>query len=1052
MAQQADFQDFKTLHRNLLSPRSYFFAYQQQEEALTYERKLARGFQLLNGNWKFHYADCPEAAPECFFQEEYDDAGWADLVVPSHWELNGYGKPHYTNVQYPFPVDPPYIPSDNPTGSYRRSFHYQPTEDRERVYLRFEGVDSAFEVWLNGEYVGYSTGSRQASEFDITDELRVGENNLSVRVYKWSAMSYLEDQDMWWLSGIYRDVYLYSRPETHLQDFFIKTILDGEYQDAHLHIEMDVAGLPQTPAGYQVECVLLDAACAQVAVASVPLHGEQATLAIAVENPQKWSAESPVLYQVLLMLKCDDQIIEVIPHKVGFRSVEVKDGLIQVNGKPILFRGVNRHEDHPDYGRAISLDWMVEDIKLMKQHNINAVRTAHYPDDPRFYALCDEYGLYVIDEADLETHGFTIMNDWSRLSNDPEWEHAYVDRMERMVERDKNHPSVIIWSLGNESGFGRNHHAMSRWAKQRDETRLIHYENESRDLLNASGYDPQEENVAADMFSTMYTSTEQLEQLGQRTDLRQPHILCEFAHAMGNGPGGFKEYFDLFRQYPRLQGGFVWEWMDHGIRMRTEAGEEYFGYGGDFGDTPNDSNFVIDGLVMPDRTPSPALLEYKKVIEPVRVSRFSLEEKTVIVENSYDFADLGHIHAIWELGDGAKMVAQGTLDVSGLEARTSAILNLDLPGGVLRQQQGDLLLTIKFLQKQDTAWAAAGHEIAWEQFLLPVEKEQQRGEAWTAAPMRVRENKQEVQVQGQGFAITFHKLLGTITSWSVNGIELLERGPKLNFWRALTDNDKLGLEEFGQMPVAKDWRLHGVGQFQRRRESVEVVEGTGEVQILMKDKVAPPVLDWGFEVTTKYVISSTGTVHVVVNGVKVGEGPHTLPKIGLQMQLNSSLRNVTWFGRGPGESYPDTKLANRFGVWQDRVENLFTNYVVPQENGNRTDTRWVALTRDDGYGLFAKGLDFNFSAREYTTEALDKAAHTHELEKAAFIELNLDYAMQGIGSASCGPGVLEQYQLRNEDFSFSFDLLAFSKNEWEPQTVNQYIRAEVEEHHKLAIQ
>lgn len=1043
MQTYSDFQDHKVLHRNLVSPRAYFLSYRAVEDALTYERKVSKGFQLLNGSWKFDYAETPEEAPADFYAVDYDDSEWPELMVPSHWELNGYGKPHYTNVQYPFPVDPPHIPSENPTGSYRRTFHYQASESDERVYLRFEGVDSSFHVWLNGEFVGYSSGSREASEFDITDDIIEGENDLAVRVYKWSAMSYLEDQDMWWLSGIYRDVYVHTKSAVHIQDFFVKTKLGDDYVDGTLSVEIDLAGTANGAGSYEVACTLLDEYLVEAGSASASVDGGRATIELELDNPRKWSAEDPYLYHMLLTLKGQNEVIEVVPHKVGFRSVEVKAGQIMVNGKPVMFKGVNRHEDHPDYGRAISLDWMIEDVKLMKQNNINAVRTAHYPDDPRFYQLCDEYGLYVIDEADLETHGFVIIDAWSRLSDDKDWEQAYVDRMQRMVERDKNHPSVIIWSLGNESGFGKNHHAMAEWAKHRDDTRLIHYENESRDILNASGYEPQEENVAADFFSTMYTSVELMEKLGKREDLTQPHILCEFGHAMGNGPGGFKEYFDVFYKYPRLQGGFVWEWMDHGIRTHNSEGKEYFGYGGDFGDSPHDSNFVIDGMVMPDRTPSPALTEYKKVIEPVKVSDFSLEKRTVSIENRYDFSDLGHVTALWEITAGEKLLAQGNLDVSAIKAGEKRTVAIPLPDQLIAYfRNSGAILTLKFLQASDTEWAPSGHEIAWGQFLIAANKEESVAKPlrdWKAARLQVSKNGREIRITGSNFEVAFSERTGGINTWKVNGFDLLEDGPKLNFWRALTDNDKLGLVEFGESSVSKDWLQNGLNAMQRRRKSVVVEETDTKVTIIVSEKIAPPVLDWGYDVTTTYSISESGVIHIDVDAKKVGKGSRTLPKIGLQLQVDRSLKNVAWSGRGPGESYPDTKLANRFGVWHSDVENLFTNYVVPQENGNRTDTAWVSLTRDDGLGVFVKGTAFNFSAREYTTANIDAAAHTYDLCKSGTIELNLDHRIHGIGSASCGPGVLEQYQLLNDHFSFSFDLLGYSANEWKPTTLDQYL-------------
>lgn len=1040
MKHEKDYQDQKIIHRNRLLSHSYFMTYKNEVEALTYERKMAKGFQLLNGNWKFLYAASPEEFTEEFYKVEYDISNWNELTVPSHWELNGYGNPHYTNVQYPFPVEPPYIPSENPTGYYRRDFYLNPSQIVDKTYLRFEGVDSSFHIWINGIFVGYSTGSREASEFDITPHINKGKNSISVKVYKWSATSYLEDQDMWWLSGIFRDVYLYTKTNTHIQDLFVKTLLDDEYKDATLDIEMKMEGIQENVSDYKIEYTLLDNNFNEIAQDSVTAKDNDIKIAIEVTDPDKWSAESPYLYHLLITLKENDQVIEVIPQKIGFRSVELKNGLILVNGKDIMFKGVNRHETHPDYGRAISLEWMEEDIRLMKKNNINAVRTSHYPDDPRFYSLCDEYGLYIIDEADIETHGFDLIQEWSRLSDDPEWEEAYLDRMIRMVERDKNHPSVIIWSLGNESGFGENHLAMANWAKRRDDTRLIHYEGETRDILERTNNDPYEENEAADMFSTMYSSVELMEELGKREDLKQPHILCEFGHAMGNGPGGFKEYFDVFYKYKRLQGGFVWEWMDHGIRTYTDEGEEYFGYGGDFGDTPHDSNFVIDGMVMPDRTPSPALVEYKKVIEPIIVTEFNAKEKSIKVENRYDFINLEHITAIWELNIDNHIIEQGTLDVAHISASETEVISIPLSMNNKEIDYSESIFNIKFLQKYDTKWAPSGHEIAWGQFLIPAKETSPfKINSDNYSQLIVINNANNLGIQGSNFDITFNTTSGDIHSWKINGINILEKSPELNFWRALTDNDKLGIAEFGAESVADDWRENGLNQIQRRIKSVTYKEKENKVHIKVEAKYAPPVLAWGFETLIEYIVCSSGIVHVNIKGKKVGKGAKSLPKIGLQMQINKSLRNVTWYGRGPGEAYPDTKLANRFGIWNTTVDKLFTNYVVPQENGNRADVQWISVNRDDGLGLFVKGSNFNFSAREYTTANLDKANHTYELEKSDFIELNLDYKLHGIGSASCGPGVLEKYELKNEDFEFSFEMLGFSKNEWSPHILNKYL-------------
>ncbi|WP_337589409.1 glycoside hydrolase family 2 TIM barrel-domain containing protein [Paenibacillus contaminans] len=632
-----DWENHQLIHRNRMDSRAYFIPYEDEISALSYDRGSSASFRLLNGVWKFHYAETPAHAPEAFYEERFDTRDWDNLTVPSSWQMHGYGKPHYTNVNYPFPVNPPYVPSENPTGSYVRDFQIAPEWNGKKITLRFEGVDSAFHVWVNGKFVGFSKGSRIPAEFDITETARIGVNKIAVRVYQWSDGSYIEDQDQWWLSGIFRDVYLIASPlEAHVDDVFVRTELDEAYEHAVLQINAKISG--SSKQAFSLEAKLLDAAYMPVegGTASAPVKAlknktTEALLQMPVGNPHKWSAEAPHLYHLLLTLRdSKGNVLQVVPQRVGFRSVELKDGNFLVNGVAVMLKGVNRHDHHPDLGKAVPLSWMLEDVLLMKRHNINAVRTSHYPNDPRFYDLCDEYGLYVMDEADLECHGFysagtgydfDAAKTWT--TDNPEWEAAYVDRMERMVHRDKNHPSIIMWSVGNESAFGRNHIAMYESAKRIDPTRLVHNEGDR-------------EAVAADVYSTMYTDVGKLNELGRMKGMKKPHILCEYAHAMGNGPGGLKEYWETFYAHKRLQGGFVWEWLDHGICRKTAEGVEYFAYGGDFGDQPNDYNFVIDGLVQPDRTPTPGLIEYKKVLEPVKIDPADLANGKLKLTNRYD--------------------------------------------------------------------------------------------------------------------------------------------------------------------------------------------------------------------------------------------------------------------------------------------------------------------------------------------------------------------------------------------------------------------------------
>ncbi|RDW20713.1 glycoside hydrolase family 2 TIM barrel-domain containing protein [Oceanobacillus chungangensis] len=1044
MSNKKDYQTLAVLEKNRLKERAYFMSYRNPDDALSYERGKSNGFILLNGQWKFHYAETPELAPSDFYKRNYSADEWDILQVPSNWQMNGYGKPHYTNVQYPFPVEPPFIPSDNPTGSYLRNFHVTKDMLEESVILRFEGVDSAFHVWINGELAGYGTGSRLASEFDITSLLTEGYNTIAVRVYQWSVGSYIEDQDMWWLSGIFRDVYLITKPKVHINDFFVMTTLDENYENAVLEINTVIHSQLDNLEKYNLEFRLLDTLHQEVDKAYQELQLSdmreiEKTINIPVSNPNKWTAETPYLYHLLITLMDENgEVIEVIPTKVGFRQVELKDGLIKVNGMPIMFKGVNRHEHHPDLGRAVPIDWMEKDIKLMKQNNINAVRTAHYPDNPRFYDFCDEYGLYVIDETDIECHGFVLTGNAHQLSDDSDWQEAYVNRMKRMVERDKNHPSIIIWSLGNESGFGQNHLEMSKWAKQKDPTRLIHYEGETRFIMEKTNNKPEELNVAADMFSTMYSSVELMDELGSRTDLKQPHILCEFAHAMGNGPGGFKEYFETFYKHERLQGGFVWEWLDHGIRQFTEDGEEYFAYGGDFGEIPHDSNFVIDGMVMPDRTPSPALIEYKKIIEPVKMEAVDLENGTVRIYNHYDFQDLQHLSSSWTLIADGKIIDSGSLELADILPGKDKIISVPFTLPKEIQYKTDYWLTIQLNQKLDTIWAKAGHEVAWEQFLLPVAKEDAKSikRLNTTGPLFVRdsENDSNLIVTGDTFRISFNKAHGIIDSWEVNGKEILKKGPSLNFWRATTDNDQLGSDEFGSPVEERNWKNQGIHMMQQRiiDTNYELTSMKELLTITVHAKVSPPGFNWGFNTTYIYQISNDGVLNIDVAGKKIGQASATLPRIGLQMELVKEYNQADWYGRGPGESYSDSKQANRFGIWSKSVKDMYTPYVVPQENGNRTDVKWASLTNESGVGLFIAGDDFNFSAHHYTTENIQIARHTFDLIEQDFIVLNVDHQQQGLGSASCGPGVLDKYKLVNDDFHFTAKLKAYSKNESSP--------------------
>lgn len=1024
-----DWENPSLTGRNRLAARAYYFPYENLESAIGGEPGLKDGYLSLDGSWQFYYAAAPAEAPEEFFSESFCADSWKLLSVPSCWQMEGYGRPHYTNVIYPFPVDPPRVPTENPTGCYRREFTIPEGWDRRQILLRFEGVDSAFHVWVNGKAVGFSKGSRLPAEFDITSLLKRGKNLLAVRVYQWSDGSYMEDQDMWWLSGIFRSVYLLAVPPVHLYDFQIQTQLDKDYRDAELKVRGEVKNFTGSARKSRVEIQLLDAEGRPVFPQELREEfdlGGQAAKTINIQTkvaaPAKWSAESPTLYTLIFTVKdSESNVLEVIPAKVGFRSVELKDGNVQVNGVRIMFKGVNRHDHHPDFGRAVPYEAMVKDVLLMKQHNINAVRTSHYPNDPRFLDLCDRYGLYVVDECDQECHGFAFAGQWDQLAKDPEWEASHIDRMERMVHRDKNHPCVVMWSLGNETAFGPNHAAMAAAARKIDSTRLIHYERDLRAEVS-------------DVFSRMYPSIAELVKYGEGKEefdggggekippakyAGKPLVLCEYAHAMGNGPGGLKEYWETFYKYKSLQGGFVWEWLDHGIRQKTTDGQEYFAYGGDFGDQPNDGNFVTDGLVFPDRTPSPGLIEYKKVIEPVVVEAIDPAAGKVRITNRYDFSSLDHLCFSWTVEAEGVVVQTGVLPTPKIPAGKSETVTV--PWSVPNPKPGtEYWLTVKITLASDTVWAKAGHEVAWGQIPLPIKKE--KAATVVSSKISCREEGNLIQVAGTDYSLTFSKVWGVISDWTLGGRRILTRGPRLNFWRATTDNDRAG---WGDERCDFNWRQAGIHWLQHRIDGVTLEKADSQhVQIKVRSRIAPPVHAHAMVCEYTYDIDGDGRVRIDVHGKPQGQWPVVIPRIGLQLGLAGDLDQVSWFGRGPGESYPDSKQAARIGRFGCTIDELYTPYVYPQENGNRSEVRWITITDPRGLGLQVQGLPLlNFSAHRFTSEDLDKARHTHELPRRDDITLNLDLAQQGLGTASCGPGVLEPYKLKPEEFSFALQFI-----------------------------
>ena len=911
----------------------------------------------LNGSWRLRVSATADAEDDSFAEEGYDAGDWAEVTVPGHWVLQGHGSPIYTNHLYPFPVDPPRVPTENPTGDHLRTFDL-PSEwpSDGGAVLRFDGVESCARVWLNGTDIGEFKGSRLPHEFAVGHLLKHSGNVLAVRVHQWSAGSYLEDQDQWWLPGIFRDVTLLHRPPGSALDFFVHASYDHLGGAGTLRVDSDVDGRVTVPA--------LD-----IDVAT----GESVTVPV-----EAWTAETPCLYEGSLTTEG-----ERVPLRIGFRTVELSDGLIKVNGKAILFKGVNRHEWHPEKGRALDLETMREDVLLMKRHNINAVRTSHYPPHPDFLDLCDEYGLWVIDECDLETHGFTEQAWRDNPVDDDRWTPALLDRAARMVERDKNHPSIVIWSLGNEAGTGRGLTAMSEWIQARDSSRLVHYEGDidCRDT---------------DVYSRMYADHAEVERIGRGLDggthkRRQlPFILCEYAHAMGNGPGGLADYQRLFESYDRLQGGFVWEWIDHGIKDERYG----FAYGGDFGEELHDGNFVCDGLIFPDRTPSPGLIEYKKVIEPVRITGDGADG-TVRITNAYDFTDLSALVFAWSYQVDGETVESGTLTVPSLAPGESA--DVKLPEPPAEADGAETHWTVRASLAADTAWGPAGHVVGWGQF--PVTARPLPSVSALAGPVT---GDRRITLGPATFDARTGELR-TIGAVDVTGL-------RLDVWRAPTDNDD-GAPWQPDTRFGLLWRTFGLHRMRHRLDGVELSEDA----LTVRTRVAPAA--WEIGLATVYRWTSDGSrLRLTVSVAPEGNWTFPLPRLGIRFGIDASADRVRWFGGGPGEGYPDTKSASLLARWESTVDDLQTPYLRPQENGARPDVRWAELG-----GLRIDGdPEFWFTARRWTTEQLDAATHRTDLTPGDTVWVNLDHGQHGIGSQSCGPGPLPQYFLNAQPTEFSY--------------------------------
>lgn len=946
----------------------------------------------LNGEWAFKYVDAPELSPEGFEQSGACE-GWDKIDVPSVWQLRGYDKMHYTDVLYPFPVNPPHVPDENPTGIYKKTVVLDEQWMEKDTVLKFHGVDSAFDVWVNGNHVGFGKVSRLPSEFDITGFVKTGENDITVRVYKWSDGTYLEDQDMWWLSGIYRDVELINEEKNAVLDLRVNGTLDDSYKNGFF-----TAGITMKQAGTNLGWKL---SYKGKTVLEGELVSEGKDICIEAEIPEvhTWTAETPELYEFTVMT--ENQEVTV---RCGFRKIEIKDKNFRVNNQVILLNGVNHHDYNPREGRRVTREQMESDIRLMKQYNINAVRCSHYPANEYFYDLCDEYGLYVIDEADLECHGFEWVENYTWITDDETWKDAYVDRSVRMVKRDRNHPSIIMWSMGNESAFGCNFRSAAEAIRELDDTRLVHYEGDF-------------EAEVTDVYSTMYTRLKGLKEIAEyQIKGDKPHVMCEYGHAMGNGPGGLKAYQDMYRKYKRLQGGFLWEWYDHGI-YTEEKDKKYYKYGGNYGDFPTNGNFCIDGILMPDRTPSPGMEEYKQIIAPVEITAVEGSMNKIQIRNYYDFLNLDTTTLYWEVKAEDQMIQDGTVEGLSVAPHEGKIIALPITAFEL-QENTDYYLNLTVCQKEERNYAPAGYEIKKVQIPMQIRKDGFSVRE-TADKLQVTEGQGVLTVENSRVTAKFSTVFGKLISFGKDGKEYLTEGPRMNVYRATIDNDMYKKEDwmnkyFIQKPVEET-------------EYVSCLKEDDKVIVRIGTFFSCYNQSWGFECDYTYTVYSCGQMKVEIQGKAVQRGklePAFLPRIGVIMKGNKNFQKTMWYGMGPGESYVDSKAASIMGIYENTVDGMMTDYVFPQENGHHEQVKWFRIG-DGKDGLLCKMEEkLGLNLANYTDESLEKAQHPFEIEKADDVIIHLDYRQSGLGSNSCGEEQLEENKVKLQDFAMAFTVQA----------------------------
>ena len=1005
------YEDLSVLHENTMPARAYFIPASKRMDNLVEHREESDRMQLLNGTWKFQYFNSIYDVQEPFFEKDYDRENFDEIQVPSVWQMAGYDTHQYTNIRYPFPFDPPYVPQDIPCGTYAHTFVYHKDENAPKAFLNFEGVDSCFYVWINGSYVGYSQVSHMTSEFDITDLLQDGENSIAVLVMKWCDGSYLEDQDKFRMSGIFRDVYILKRPKQAISDYHIKTRIEDML--AKVEIEMKF----YSPLNVKIS--IEDRNGAVVALGSI---AEEGTAVLEIASPELWNTENPYLYKLILETEN-----EVIVDHIALRKIEIKDQVIYLNGQKIKFRGVNRHDSDPVTGFTINLEQITTDLTLMKQHNFNAIRSSHYPNAPFFYEMCDKYGFMVIDEADIEAHGpfmiyrkedtdYNRFKRWNeKIADDPVWEEAIVDRVKLMVERDKNRFCIVMWSMGNESAYGCNFEKALEWTKNFDPDRITQYES-----ARYRNYDETYDYSNLDVYSRMYPALSEIQEYLDK-DGSKPFLLVEYCHSMGNGPGDFEDYFQMIQDNDKMCGGFVWEWCDHAIAHGTaENGKTIYAYGGDHGEEIHDGNFCMDGLVYPDRTVHTGLLEYKNVYRPARVISYNKESGELVLHNYMDFDDLkDYVKISYELTQDGLVISKGILPEFSVaphgEGKTN--LKINVP------ENGKCYLKLIYHLKKELPLLDEDHILGFDE--IEVSKEDTKcklAEKWIPktvvdSELQVNENDTQIHIKGREFAYTIDKRTALFTEMKFAGREYLNHPMELNIWRAPTDND---------MYIKSEWKKAHYDKAYTRAYTTEVVQGKHGVKITSHASVVAETVQKILDVTITWKIEAAGKIDADIAVTKDDEFPD-LPRFGVRMFLDKKLSAARYFGMGPQESYCDKHQAASHGLYQANVDDLHEDYIRPQENGSHYDCEYVELN-NSRYGIVVSAENaFSFNASYYTQEELEEKTHNYELIESDSVVFCVDYALNGIGSNSCGPVVLEQYRFDDVLFRFQFTLIPYVK-------------------------